>query len=333
MRKFFTFAVLALCIAHRAFASGDSDLALRERLIFALQNLDFQGSQTSPIRLDVDFVAQFDNPLPGHLILSWEAKDRWRRDVVLGEFREIEIRNGDWRYISRNTNFTPLRVQQLENLLGLDSVHESWIASKEKRRVVHGAAEDCIQADSVGDSLTSFKQPSREICISLDSNDIVSDTTKDDSGVPREKIFGDYSVFSGHRYPHMFQLELNGGNLVTATVSSITTATFDESIFKPLPNAIARRACDNMKAPVVLKSPAMGFSPAARLKGGGEVSVTMTVNLDGSVSGIQMSGTSGIPLDADTLKDLQSYKFKPAMCGGEPVVADVTVEVDFKMYN
>jgi TonB family protein len=332
MRKLVTFAVLVLCTAHPAFAARDSDQALQERMVFALQNLDFQRFQTSPIRLDVDFVAQFDNPLPGHLTLSWQAKDRWRRDVILGKFREIEIRNGDWRYINRNASFTPYRVIQLENLLNLDTSDGSWLASKEKRRVVNGVPEDCIKADSIGDSLTSLKQPSREICLVPDSNDILSETTKDDSDGSREKIFGDYSVFSGHRYPRTLQLELNGVKIVTATITSVAAATFDESIFKPLPNAIARRACDDMRAPVLLKFPQMNFSPAARPKGGA-VSVTMTVDLDGSVSDVQMSGTSGIPLDADTLKSLQSYKFKPAMCGTVPVVADVTVEVDFKMYN
>ncbi len=63
----------------------------------------------------------------------------------------------------------------------------------------------------------------------------------------------------------------------------------------------------------------------------GDTTVAMTVLTDGSVTDIQLVGSSGHSLDDATLNTLRTWKFKPAMCGNEPVVSDIHVVVSFRL--
>ena len=57
----------------------------------------------------------------------------------------------------------------------------------------------------------------------------------------------------------------------------------------------------------------------------------MTVLADGSVTDIRLVGRAARAMDQAVLEALKGWKFKPAMCGAEPVVSDITVVVSFRM--
>ena len=63
----------------------------------------------------------------------------------------------------------------------------------------------------------------------------------------------------------------------------------------------------------------------------GETVVAMTVLTDGSVSDIYLIGRAAQSIDEATLNTLKHWKFKPAMCGSEPVVSDIQVVVSFRL--
>jgi len=50
-----------------------------------------------------------------------------------------------------------------------------------------------------------------------------------------------------------------------------------------------------------------------------------------SVTDIQLIGSSARSLDDATLQTLRSWRFKPAMCGADPVVSDIEVVVSFRL--
>jgi periplasmic protein TonB len=88
-----------------------------------------------------------------------------------------------------------------------------------------------------------------------------------------------------------------------------------------------------MKRPVPVKTPDPAYpQSASQNKLTGDTTVSMTVLTDGSVTNIQVVGSSAKSMDEATLKTLRTWKFKPAMCGGEPVVYDLEVAVSFRLY-
>lgn len=87
-----------------------------------------------------------------------------------------------------------------------------------------------------------------------------------------------------------------------------------------------------MKPPVPVKQPDPLYPKSAiQNRVMGDTTVSMTVFVDGSVGEIQLLGSSTHSLDDATLQTLKGWKFKPAMCGAEPVVSDIQVVVNFRL--
>jgi TonB family protein len=324
MKKVILAAAIFLCCRQPALASVDP--AMQQALDSARRRVDLSLDQTNPFELDIDFVFQLKSPIHGRLTFKWEAKDRWWRKIVAGDFHQIEVRNGEWHYTARNASSTPLLVDYLIGLLNFGLKPQDLTAKREKRRTEHGIEMNCIQVESKG----SFDS-SRDVCLSTASNDILLDERIEPPDVQRREEYGDYFDFGTHRYPRELVLFVNGSKVITAAVVNLASATFDESLLTPPPGAVARRDCDGLKPPVVIKASEVNFTPSAREKGGGVLMVAVTVGTDGSVTEVRLAGSSGLPLDADTVRTIQAYKFKPAMCGTDPVVSDITIEVNFRM--
>jgi TonB family protein len=325
MNRLFASVVLFLYAIRPALAAGDGDPALQQLLISASQRAQLAHDPSGPYELDVDFDAQELVPVHGHLTLRWEANDRWWRRIDLGDFHQIEVKSGEWHYTSRNSSFTPLRVTNLIVLLHFAYETGSLTAKKERHRTENGVQMNCIQAD--------FKGPpgaSREVCLDAASTEVLVDDWKISPDTQRREQFFDYFDFGTHRYPRKLELIQDSSKVIKAQVVTLASAPFDESLLTPPPGAIARRECAGMKPPTPLKPLNLQYPESARdNRVGGMTAVTLTVLTDGSVGDLQFEQSAGQVLDAATLKALRSAKFTPAMCGSEPVVADMTFEVNY----
>jgi len=327
MKKPILVAAFLFCCLQRVW--GGVDLAPQESLVAAKQHADLTNDQPVPFQLDVDFVAQFNVPDRGHLTLKWEAKDRWWRKVTVDEFEQIEVKNGEWHYTVRNASFTPLAIGNLISLLGFGDDSKDFIAKKEKQRNENGVAMSCIQVERKG-----YAESSRNVCVSKASNDILVDEWKEPPDEQRREQYSDYFDFGVHRYPRKLERLENGSQVVAAEVVSLISAPFDDSLLTPPKGAIARRECDGLKHATAIKTPEVPYPRSASSSGlMGDTTVAMTVLTDGSVTDIHLLGRATRSMDDATLQALKQWKFKPAMCGSEPVVTDITVVVSFRLSN
>lgn len=164
------------------------------------------------------------------------------------------------------------------------------------------------------------------------SREILSDEWKTrPDGNGRLEYF-DYLEFRGHRYPRKTELFEDGIKAISIQVTTLSTAALDQALLVPPQGAIERRQCAEMKHAVAVKTPDPLYPKSAsqnRLIG--DTTVSMTVLADGSVGEIQLIGSSTHSMDDATLQTLKGWKFKPAMCGAEPVVSDIEVVVSFRL--
>jgi TonB family protein len=318
----------ALLIGSLPLLLGSTDPAAQSFLVTAKKQASLFHDQAQPLQLDIDFMAQFKVPVRGHLMLKWEANDRWWRKISMGDFEQVDVRNGDKLYTSRNVNFTPVRIQELVSLLEFAEGSEGMLVKRQKKSVHNGVEISCLKVQ-----YESFHDQPHEICINFASRDILSDEWQDPPDDRRKQQYTDYFDFEGHRYPRKLELLVNGIKVITANVGNLTTAAFDQRLLIAPNGAIERRQCADLKAPVPIKNPDPMLPPSAsQNKLTGNTTVAMTVLADGSVTEIQLVGSAGRPMDDATLQTLKSWKFKPAMCGADPVVSDVEVVVKFRVW-
>jgi len=304
-----------------------TDPAAQQSLATALQRARLFHDQARPLRLDVDFVAHINVPAKGHLTLIWEEKNHWWRRVVMGDFDQVEIRNGDKFYTSRNMGFTPTRVHELIGLLQFAERSEGLLVRKQRNRAENGVEMNCLHVEA-----ENAWGKSHEVCLNSASHEILSDDWQETPDEQRRAQYTDYFDFEGQRYPHKLELVVNGSKVITANVASLTTAAFDPSLLLPPKGAIERRHCADMKHAFPIKQPDPLYPKSAKENSlAGDTTVAMTVLTDGSVTDIQLVGSAGRSMDDATLQTLKTWRFKPATCGAEPVVSDIMVVVRFRL--
>jgi TonB family protein len=304
-----------------------TDPAAEQLLITAKQQASLFHDQASPFQIDVDFVAQTNAPTEGHLTLKWAAKDRWWRKIVMDRFEQIEIRNGDRLYTSRNIVFTPVRIGELISLLQFAEGSAGLLVKKQKQRVENGVEITCLRVEQ-----ENVKAKPHEVCVNTASHEILRDEWQEPPDERRKEQYSDYFDFGGHHYPRKLQLLVNGSVVITARVQDLTTTVFDQALLLPPKGAIERRQCSDMKHAVPVKTPEPMYpQSASQNKLTGDTTVAMTVLTDGSVSDIRLIGSATHSMDDASLQTLKGWKFKPAMCGSEPVVSDIEVVVSFRL--
>ena len=303
------------------------DPVAQRLFIAAEQRANVFHHDASPFELNIDFFVQMNVPARGHLTLKWESDNRWWRKIVMGEFQQTDIRNGDKLYVSRNLGFTPVRIRELPSLLQFAQHSEDLQVNKAKHRVEQGVEMTCLHVDR-----KNARDGAHELCVSSGSLEILSDEWKVAPDGKRRQQYSDYFEFRGHRYPRKLELFVNGIKAITANVNSLAAASLDQALLVPPKGAIERRQCSDMKHPVPVKTPDPIYPKSAsenRLMG--DTVVSMTVLADGSVGNIQLIGSATHSMDEATLQTLKSWKFKPATCGAEPVVSDIQVVVSFRL--
>ena len=324
MKKVFLSSLFLLATTPILLAGVDP--AAQQLLNAAEQQADLFNQDVGPFRLEIDFVAQVQVPTQGHVTFRWEASNRWWRKVTMGLFQQIDVRNGEKLYTSRNAPFTPVRVQQLLNLLQVAENPDHLEAKKQKDRAEQGLAIRCVQVEE------DKKVETHELCVNPISREILSDEWKTRPDGRSRLAYSDYLEFRGHRYPRKTELFENGIKAITEQVVSLSTAPLDDGLLVPPKGAIERRQCADMKHAVPVKTPDPLYPKSAsqnRLVG--DTTVSMTVFADGSVGEIQLIGSSAHSMDDATLQTLKGWKFKPAICGAEPVVSDIEVVVSFRL--
>ena len=115
MKKLILTTLFLLCSFHLLLARTSP--ASQQLFMTAKQQSNLFQHDASPFELDIDFLVQLRVPTQRRLTLKWEADDRWWRRILMGDFEQIDVRNGDKRYTSRNAPFTPVRIDELISLL------------------------------------------------------------------------------------------------------------------------------------------------------------------------------------------------------------------------
>jgi TonB family protein len=328
MKKLILTTLLLFCAVRPLLA--DTNPAAQQLLINAIQQASLFHDDVSPFQLDIDFFVQQQVPSKGHLTLKWEADNRWWRKIVMGVFEQTDIRNGDKLYTSRNGSFTPVRIVELVSLFQFAEHSEGLKVKNQKQRVERGVEMSCLKVEGGG---KLAKDKSHEICLNSSSHEILSNEWKRPPDERRKEQYAEYFDFRAHRFPRKLELFVNGTKTITAHVDSLTTAPLDATLLIAPKDAIERRQCADLKGPVPLKTPNPMYPGSAsenRLMG--DTTVSMTVLTDGSVGNIQLVGSATLSMDDASLKTLRDWKFRPAMCGTEPVVADIEVVVSFRLW-
>jgi hypothetical protein len=313
-------AVILACAASLLHAKEDP--AARQLLDAALQQTRPYRTASTSYTLESDFTIQGVAPIKGHYILKWKEPSQWWSKVEVAGLVQTTIRNGELEYTLRNQP-TSMHATDLSSLFSVGGEIIPLDLDMAKTQNDNGIEEICLRAHR-----REFKDLSEELCVDRTSHDLLKDTLRTPHFPEHSRHFGNYIEFNGRRYPHQLDLLINGIKAVSVNVTSLVSAPFDPALLVPPKGAIERRKCADMKPPAILKSvhPDYGGLHPGVLS---RAIITVTVLTDGSVSDVGIAEQGADFMNEPALKAVKQFKFKSAMCGSDPVVSDVVIEMDY----
>jgi TonB family protein len=284
-----------------------------------------------PFQMDLDFTAQVETALSGHLTLKWVSKDQWRREIEMGDYRQLDVRHGEYVYTTRNLTFTPLRVL---NLLSLTDVLlpnlQKLDSAQVKERTVGGVKLYCIIQEL--HRMSPLPPEQQEICVNKATREVVSRVQHQGKKIQQRLDFTDYRSFRGHRFPFAMEAFAMDAKVLTVRIVALNDESFEDALFIPPPRAIVRRECPNIRPPKAIKTPEPEYADADRKsQSNGTVTVALTVRENGTLDSVHVIGKATPAMDDAARQILKTWEIQPAMCGNEPVAADIQVEFSFRL--
>ncbi len=119
-------------------------------------------------------------------------------------------------------------------------------------------------------------------------------------------------------------------------LKNATAALSEPSTTLPhVPSQVAYKVGGRVSAPILLKSAEAVYSDYARiLKMSGVCAVSLIVDASGMPQNVHLVKSLESGLDQNAINAVSQYRFKPAMKNGTtPVPVQITVTVDFRLYN
>jgi hypothetical protein len=290
-------------------------------LTAAREQSDIFNRAQHPFLLEADLTVQLAVPVQGHLTIHWQSKNHWRRELEFGAYKESVVRVGEWEYTLRNVGFAPLRASQVVELLKFARQNAQIVAKSEKTHKSNGVVLTCIDLESTG------TKGHYEMCADSATHEILSYNPWPYGLDGGRAVFSNYAGIEEMQFPKHLELRMDKGSVVTVNITKLEDQALDANLLTPPPGATERRYCEVMTAPVLIQKP--DFARLGGFCGEVHVRFQVTVLTDGSVGAIQVIGQNSTEA-ADCIRKLwKDTRYKPAMCGSEPVVADEQVGLDF----
>ena len=315
----FGLTILCLSVGGKAWAD---DRTAEARAIYdkaaSVSNLRTAGSKSFELRADVEITAA-GGKTTGTYHLSWNDPRQWREELVLPEYRQLQVVNGEhgWRVHPKGIFFIPLsRAIHLLRLIPAKLDPDNRVKTI-KEREVGGRPATCVEYAKFG----------IQYCFDIASGVLVLSSSFG------ETKYSNYTAFQGRLVPRTI-VEKGKDLEITIQLRDIAVLNNpDPKLFEEPAGAEEWKTCDDPEHPKAIQTPEPEYPQAMRLaKTEGFVQVAVTVDISGRPTDVMVVQSSPPGFELAARNAVSSWKFHPAMCGNTAVPFQTTVEINFRLY-
>ncbi len=306
----------AFCAALLAATAAAQQLAAPQLIDSANAASDL--SKVAPYELSADLVINPGSPgqTTGHLLI-YRDKDRWRAEMLLGEYRETRVRLGNQLYIDRSTTSPAFGFLQIINLEDNWKIRP-WRGAKLTKvssKTLDGASVNCFHA--------KIPDNDNEYCV-LSTGLLARRRSKewDEVRMP------EYHSFEGVQFPASVTLrEKELARTILVQNIEVRKLHIAESTFAAPAGARPLGGCEDRQGGKALTQIEPKFPD--RVKKSGYTYVLGILEKDGQLSNVHVFSPSDPAFEETVRNVISHWRFSPASCGGEPVA--IELEIFFAM--
>lgn len=310
-----------------------SEIQIRaEALIANARHLSDIRAKNAPafrLRAGFTFVGKDLENEQGTYTEVWVSDSQWRRETVVKDLRRIEVGTPNRIWTLDGTNDFPEAAKRVPNLM---NQFHSVSATLEFESIADNT--DPKLAEQCATTNRGSRQEQYKFCFDQKSGALLATLSPD----IRPKNMTDYSCFYGifrkfgdFWFPREMACFEDKHRQLEAKVEELSTEFSPEiSLFKPPPGSIERGRCSGVPArPVQTLSREPGFPTGYQGKDS-TVVLSLIVDAQGKPQDLKVIQSGGKGLDNEALAAVQRWRFKAATCDGEPMPAEIRVEVNFR---
>lgn len=320
-----------LTITTSASARGHKNWATAEALIAkakALSNLEEAGSQPFHLEATFELRRPYHQSLNGTFTLDWVSADKWREEIEALNFAEIQVGNTHniWRF--RTSPYEPLVAYLIPGAfrtyrtLDLQPHYKvSRPQTKKGNTCMH------VHTNQWTTETLCFDSASGVLAMRKVSNSGPLGGSGDRIELDDYRPFG-----AGLLFPWKVS-DSEGDIKLLLYVKVLSRLKSDNSsLLLPPAGAQKRPGCSNPQMPTPIRVPPLGYPESEGLQRmTGVVLAGVSVGAGGAVQQVTIFESPSKDLTQAAAKSIKQWRFKPAMCGKEPVPRDIYVQTCFNI--
>ena len=261
-------------------------------------------------------------PMDGAYAEVWIAPNKWRREIAFPGFTQLEIGDGDSKWLTRNLDFKPrivyLTEVAVERFVRPGAQQEGVVKSVRgtKRK---GTELRCVElTDKEG------KQP-WELCF-----DGTGALVRESLGNQRFE-YDDFSKFGGKIFPKSIRVYESGGQVLEISADNLSAPSDSrDQLFQH--GTGAQQMADCERWPKLVKKVAPQYPAAARAaQQQGDVILYTLLSGQGTVERTRVLQSSGDSLDTSATDAVRQWVYSPPTCGSAPLKTEIEVRVNYEL--
>lgn len=318
-------ALLLTSFTPRALADSKQQegeaLVARARQLWAIR-----APGNPAFRLKAQF--RFPNSKPGEgegeYLEVWASPQQWRREIVVGDHRQIEVGGEDKRWVLNDLALNSLRLLRVPELLSLGDLNlEQFKVKKIRKETSAGIQAHCVEVKPSDNDVVTF-------CFEVASGLLLLTVNPVSMGKTSYQ-YSDYASFGNHSYPHKLRAFSGGTAYLEVEVTELSPEPAPEaSLFVSPEGSQQLPVCLKIEPPKPLSDPEPVY-PRGQA-GNARVMLWIIVGIDGKPSDLRVALSSGDAFDNAALDAVRRWTFRPAMCAGQPIAVQVSIEINFRRW-
>lgn len=293
-----------------------------------LSDIRSKGAPAFRLKATFSFIGKDLDTVEGTYSEVWVSPSQWWRETLVNDFRRVEVGGLNRRWLLDTAPDFPEIARRLSDLV---SVFPSTTIKFD-----FGSIDEHSNGKTI--AICAITKPNRmgnkyAFCFDDQSGALLEKAAPEvrpKNTTTFSCVYGVFRKFGDFQFPREVSCFEDKHRKIDAKVVALSLEPApDAELFKPPPGAIEHVICVGKSTPPIPKfSPGPKF-PSGEQGRGGIVTVLVDVDKDGTLQHFRVSQSAGKDFDDQALAAVGRWKFKPSTCDGEPVPAEIAVQVNF----
>jgi TonB family protein len=315
--------------------SQDPQAQAEALLEHARQLSDIREDNNHPfiLKAQFSFVGEELKVYRGTYTESWISESKWRREIVIGNMRRVEIASDSKFFVTESDPSLPQKATRVEFATSLFPARTANFRFESIRDRSPGeSATKCAITAPIG-----ARRVRHAFCFDTLQGELVESIAP---SLVHERLtdlscqYSNFNKFGNQWFPHDMECLQSGHHLMEVHVVDLASnSTADPAtLLTPPRGAIELGRCMAGAVPPRADSTPPPIRPAGLRDRTSSVTVRMVVDRTGNPEDIHVIESGGKPFDDQAVGAVQRWHFKPATCNGEPIASQIDYAVDFRNY-